>query len=141
MTGKCIECPFHGWHYDGETGQCTKIPYSNGKIPSQAKVKVWPSLEVNDLILVWHDAEGRDPNWFPEAYEQIKSKRWTYRGYTTHFINAHIEVSERFISICLCVCLCLCVCSVVCNFVVCVFVCVCVCGCVCTLCMYMHAHT
>ena len=93
MIGSCIECPFHGWQYDGETGQCTKIPYSNGKIPSQAKVKVWPSLEVNGMICVWYDAEGRDPGWVPEEFEKIKSGRWTYRGYSTHLMNAHIEVS------------------------------------------------
>lgn len=93
VIGKCLECPFHGWQYDGETGHCTKIPYSSGKIPSQAKVKVWSSLEVNGVIFVWFDAEGRDPTWFPEEFEKIKSGRWTYHGYSTHLINAHIEVS------------------------------------------------
>ena len=47
VSGKCIECPFHGWLFDGETGKCVKIPYSKGKVPDQAKVKAWPTLEVN----------------------------------------------------------------------------------------------
>lgn len=93
VVGNCVECPFHGWQFDGETGKCTRIPYSSGAIPSYARVKVWPSLENNDCIMVWHDAEGRDPSWFPQEFEQIKSGRWTYRGYSTHYINAHIEVS------------------------------------------------
>ena len=93
VVGNCVECPFHGWQYDGESGMCTNIPYSSGKIPSYAKVKVWPSLENNGYIMVWHDAEGRDPSWFPEEYEQIKSGRWTFRGSSIHYINAHIEVS------------------------------------------------
>jgi cholesterol 7-dehydrogenase len=93
VIGNCLECPFHGWQYDGETGHCTKIPYSKGKIPSQAKVKVWPSIEANGVILVWYDAEGRDPGWFPEQFEKIKSGRWVYHGYSTHLINSHIEVS------------------------------------------------
>ena len=94
VIGKCLECPFHGWQYDGDTGQCIKIPYSSGKIPSQAKVKVWPSLETNGIIHVWFDAEGRDPTWFPPEFEEIKKGRWTYHGYSTHLINAHIEVSS-----------------------------------------------
>ena len=28
VRGNCIECPFHGWQFDGETGKCTKIPYA-----------------------------------------------------------------------------------------------------------------
>ena len=76
---------------------CTKIPYSKGKIPSQAKVKVWPSLEINGTILVWYDAEGRDPNWFPIEFEMIMSGRWLYHGCSIHFINTHIEVSSLYL--------------------------------------------
>ncbi len=36
VIGNCIECPFHGWQFDGETGKCTVIPYA-------AKVSVGPS--------------------------------------------------------------------------------------------------
>ena len=28
VRGNCIECPFHGWQFDGETGKCMKIPYA-----------------------------------------------------------------------------------------------------------------
>ena len=104
VTGKCIECPFHGWQYDGETGHCVKIPYSKGKVPSQAKVKVWPSLDSNGIVKVWYDAEGRDPQWFPEEFEKVKNGRWSYRGCSTHLINAHIEVcvySRPHIEVCM----------------------------------------
>lgn len=96
VIGKCIECPFHGWQYDGQTGECTKVPYSSGKIPSQAKVKVWPSLERNGFVFVWYDAEGREPSWFPEEFEKIKTGRWVCHGYSTHFMNVHIEVRNDF---------------------------------------------
>ena len=92
MIGKCIECPFHGWQFDGESGECSKIPYSSAKIPAQAKVKVWPSLDINGFILVWYDAEGREPFWFPEEMTIIKTRGMKYRGCSTHFVNAHIEV-------------------------------------------------
>ena len=93
VSGKCIECPFHGWLFDGETGKCVKIPYSKGKVPDQAKVKAWPTLEVNGYILVWHDAEGREPYWTTENLEGVEDGRMVYRGCSIHFINAHIEVS------------------------------------------------
>ena len=28
IIGNCIECPFHGWRFDGKTGKCTQIPYT-----------------------------------------------------------------------------------------------------------------
>lgn len=30
VRGECIECPFHDWKFNGETGQCVNIPYSDG---------------------------------------------------------------------------------------------------------------
>lgn len=90
VRGDCIQCPFHGWCFDGQTGQCTEIPYSE-KVPSFAKTKVWTCVEVNGLILVWYDAEGREPNFHIDQYEEIKSKQWTYRGRIVHYVNTHIE--------------------------------------------------
>ena len=29
VVGDCIECPFHGWKFDGKSGQLVDIPYSN----------------------------------------------------------------------------------------------------------------
>jgi len=26
VKGSCLECPFHAWRFDGETGKCTDIP-------------------------------------------------------------------------------------------------------------------
>ena len=28
VEGEGIRCPFHGWCYDGASGQCTDIPYT-----------------------------------------------------------------------------------------------------------------
>ena len=91
VRGDCIECPFHGWQYDGETGQCTKIPYAS-KVPNFAKVKVWPSMERNGYVFLWFDAEGRDPSYFIEEKEKVKRGQWVYKGRVTHYIPCHIEV-------------------------------------------------
>lgn len=34
VVGNCIECPFHGWQFQGEDGKCTRIPYAEkGEYP------------------------------------------------------------------------------------------------------------
>lgn len=91
VHGSCIECPFHGWQFDGETGQCTSVPYA-AKVPNFIKIKVWPSKEVNGLILVWYDAEGRDPYFMIPEVPEIKKGQWKYRGRSVHYINCHLEV-------------------------------------------------
>jgi len=42
---------------------------------------------------LWYHAEGIEPTWIPDEIEEIKNGKWTYRGYTQHMINAHIEVT------------------------------------------------
>lgn len=91
VKGDCIKCPFHGWQFDGETGQCVNIPYTD-KVPAFAKTKVWHSIERNGIICVWFDAEGREPPYLPEDLPQIVTKKWTYRGCCVHYVNAHIQV-------------------------------------------------
>lgn len=34
VKGNCLQCPFHGWTFDGTSGKCVRIPNdcsSNGK--------------------------------------------------------------------------------------------------------------
>jgi cholesterol 7-dehydrogenase len=31
----CIQCPFHLWEFNGETGRCSKVPYVDGKVPEK----------------------------------------------------------------------------------------------------------
>ena len=49
----CISCPYHGWKFDGDTGHCVDVPYSNdpskvniikGKVTSlkgELDAKIW----------------------------------------------------------------------------------------------------
>ena len=92
VVGNCLQCPFHGWIFRGEDGKCVKIPYSE-KVPDFAQTKSWPCLEMNCSIYMWYHAEGSEPTWTPDYIEEIKNGSWTYRGYTQHIINAHIEVT------------------------------------------------
>nr|XP_033816463.1 cholesterol 7-desaturase-like isoform X1 [Geotrypetes seraphini] len=90
VVGNCIECPFHGWQFNGEDGKCTKIPYAV-KVPEFAKIKTWPSCEVNGMICIWYHSDGLAPTWSIPEQEEITSKEWVYRGRTEHYVGAHIE--------------------------------------------------
>ncbi|XP_029469916.1 cholesterol 7-desaturase-like isoform X2 [Rhinatrema bivittatum] len=90
VIGNCIECPFHGWQFSGEDGKCTRIPYAE-KVPEFAKIKTWPSCEINGMICIWYHCDGLEPTWSIPEQEEITSKEWVYRGRTEHYVNAHIE--------------------------------------------------
>jgi len=95
VSGCELQCPFHGWKFNRE-GKCTEIPYSEGKVPEFAKTKSWISKETNGQILVWFDAEGREPFWEPMDIENVNNGAWKCRGVTEGYINAHIqEVPEN----------------------------------------------
>ena len=62
VMGDTVRCPFHGWQFDGATGNCAKIPYCE-RIPPKARVRAWEVVERNGFIFVWHHAEGKPPEW------------------------------------------------------------------------------
>jgi len=78
MKEDCLECPYHGWRFDG-AGACIRIPSlsTDAPIPARAKVDAYPVEERYGLIFVflgdlpeeerppileipeWHDADWR----------------------------------------------------------------------------------
>ncbi len=75
VEGDGIICPFHAWKFDGD-GRCTDIPYAK-KIPPKAKMACWPVQEVNGMLFVWHDIEGKPPTWSVPAIPEHGSAEWT----------------------------------------------------------------
>ena len=59
VKGDSVICPFHEWSW-GADGFCNDIPYAN-KIPERARIKSWPTMEINELVYVWHDPDGGAP--------------------------------------------------------------------------------
>ncbi len=71
VKGCEIECPFHGWRFDGE-GRNTDIPYSN-RTNAKAHVPSYPVVELGDhLVMAWFHPRGEAPKWQlsmpPEAF-------------------------------------------------------------------------
>jgi len=75
VSGESIRCPFHGWEFDGN-GRCTKIPYCD-RIPPHAATRAWEVVERNHLILVWHHAEDKPPDWEVPQLPEFSDPEWT----------------------------------------------------------------
>ncbi|XP_049516089.1 cholesterol 7-desaturase nvd 1-like [Dermacentor silvarum] len=72
VVGDCVECPFHGWRFQGETGACTHVPYAS-KAPTFLKIKTWTCQEKYGLIFMWYHAEGEEPEWSIDDYAELSS--------------------------------------------------------------------
>ena len=77
VVGDSVVCPFHHWSW-GADGVCDGIPYAR-RIPPRAVIKSWPTLEENNLLLVWHDPEGKPPieSQRPQRIDDCFSADWT----------------------------------------------------------------
>jgi phenylpropionate dioxygenase-like ring-hydroxylating dioxygenase large terminal subunit len=54
IKGDCIECPYHGWQFDGQ-GTCHRIPSlgPDGKIPARTRVDAYPVVEKYGLVFAF----------------------------------------------------------------------------------------
>ncbi|PPJ33757.1 Rieske (2Fe-2S) protein [Nocardia nova] len=68
-----IQCPFHGWVWAPD-GRNMSIPYQDR--PSRARrLGCWPTIERNESIYIWFDAEGREP--FFDVHDAFTAMRPT----------------------------------------------------------------
>jgi phenylpropionate dioxygenase-like ring-hydroxylating dioxygenase large terminal subunit len=65
LEGGALECPYHGWQWDGPSGRCTRIPalHERAAIPPAACLKMYPSLQY--LGLVWTCLSEQPLTGFP----------------------------------------------------------------------------
>lgn len=75
VSGDCIQCPFHGWRYDGD-GVVVEIPYSDGRIPPRARVRAYVVREMNGLIFAWHHLHDAPPAWELPVLEEFDHEDW-----------------------------------------------------------------
>ncbi len=74
VIGNDLECPFHAWKF-GADGKCNHIPYSP-TIPRKAVVDVWTVKEVNNIIFMWHDPKGGEPDFELPIMEECSNDEW-----------------------------------------------------------------
>lgn len=96
MEGDNIRCPFHAWRF-GPDGVCNHIPYHDGPIPEQARVKSWPVEERYGIVFAWNDPEGLGPDYpvpeFPE-WDDPEVVRWRGLEYLCD-LNHPIEILDN----------------------------------------------
>jgi 3-ketosteroid 9alpha-monooxygenase subunit A len=74
VVGSTVRCPFHAWRF-GSDGVCVEVPYAK-KIPLAARVRAWPVREVNGVVLVHHDRDGRDPAFEIPVLPEYGTDAW-----------------------------------------------------------------
>ena len=54
VKGDCMQCPYHGWQFQGD-GKCVKIPSlgPGAKVPPRARVDAYPTQEKYGLVFVF----------------------------------------------------------------------------------------
>ena len=75
VEGDALRCPFHAWLW-GSDGACREVPYAR-KIPPKARLRPWPVVEKNGLVLVWRHAAGAPPSWEVPDVPEYGSAAWT----------------------------------------------------------------
>jgi phenylpropionate dioxygenase-like ring-hydroxylating dioxygenase large terminal subunit len=74
VRGEGIQCPYHGWEWDGRKGACTRIPSlsDQSQIPPRARIPAFPAREQWGLVwTVLEEPLGELPSvpWFkPEQW-------------------------------------------------------------------------
>jgi nitrite reductase/ring-hydroxylating ferredoxin subunit len=90
VDGCHIQCPFHGWVFDGE-GSNVDIPYST-RTNRRARIRTYRSVEVNGKSLVWfHPDPEVGPLWEIPALPELDSGDWFGPIRTEHTVLAHAQ--------------------------------------------------
>ena len=90
VIGDLIQCPFHNWQFDGNTGDCVRG--CSEKVKSSASIRRWHCTEVNGMIMVWYHAEeDLPPEWYPCPIEEVNQGLWTYQGRNEYHVTCHLQ--------------------------------------------------
>ncbi len=90
VMGETVRCPFHGWQFDGTSGDCVHIPYCE-RVPQQARVRAWDVQEKNGMIFAWHHSEGKPPEWDFPTLPEIGDSEWSEPRFFDLEIPAHVQ--------------------------------------------------
>jgi nitrite reductase/ring-hydroxylating ferredoxin subunit len=78
VVGSTLQCPFHGWRFDGADGRCVEVPYDDVEfIPRTAAVRTYPTLERNHMIWAWHHLTGGEPFYDVPEVPEFHDDAWS----------------------------------------------------------------
>ncbi len=87
VVGDCVQCPYHGWQYDGSGQLCALPALASGEtMPKPRAMRSYPATEQDGHVWVWiGDREpAGEPFHFPYHGE---------RGWTTFFMYTRFEAT------------------------------------------------
>ena len=79
VDGNHLQCPFHGWRWDGE-GAAVKIPYSKSIPPAMKRPsceRAYPTRELNGFVWAWYHPDNEEPNYELATFEEVGHADWT----------------------------------------------------------------
>jgi phenylpropionate dioxygenase-like ring-hydroxylating dioxygenase large terminal subunit len=88
-----LECPFHGWRFDG-AGRCVEIPRAS-KIPPRAQARSWPVREHSGLVLIYFDPDGAAPTWEPPEIPELTSADWLPVERRRWTVRTHVKETNE----------------------------------------------
>ncbi len=90
VIGESIQCPYHGWEWDGSTGACSRIPSlaDQDQIPSAARVDAYPARQ--RWGLVWAALE--EPLGEPPGFACFEEEKWEWAHGTSFELPVDIGV-------------------------------------------------
>ena len=98
VEGEDIRCPFHAWKFSSEGGELLEIPYAKNLPPKKVCISGWPVCEVNGIVFVWFDADGREPWWEIPVIEELTSGEYTAPVKRFFVFNTHPqEMAENLV--------------------------------------------
>ena len=74
VEGDTIQCPFHGWRFDGNSA-CVDVPYAKC-IPANSGLTSWPVVARNGHVMVWHPPLGALRQWEIPALDEYQHDDW-----------------------------------------------------------------
>ena len=76
VEGEDIRCPFHAWKFSGD-GELIEVPYAKRIPPKKPCINTWPINEINGIVFVWFDVDGKEPWWEIPEIPEITSGEYT----------------------------------------------------------------
>ena len=89
VEGESLRCPFHAWRYDCE-GVCVEIPYAK-RIPPAARARAWEVVEANDMVFVWHHADGKPPFFEMPVLPEFNHPDWEPGKHWEITVDVHVQ--------------------------------------------------
>lgn len=90
-VGDSVACPYHGLEF-GPTGECTRNPHGDCKIPKAARVPAYQLVERWGALWIWMgDADKADPAQIPDFSATVPREGWS-TVYGHHTVAAEYQL-------------------------------------------------